>query len=53
MLVAFRSSPAARVQRRVLGVEEEIRCMLVEGVPDLFGRVDLLPEDLDLLEERR
>jgi CRISPR/Cas system-associated exonuclease Cas4 (RecB family) len=29
----------------VLGVEEEIRGMLVEGVPDLYGRVDLLTED--------
>jgi CRISPR/Cas system-associated exonuclease Cas4 (RecB family) len=33
----------------VLGVEEEIRGMLVEGVPDLFGRVDLLTEDADTL----
>jgi hypothetical protein len=41
------SSPAASVQGRVLGVEEEIRGILVEGVPDLYGRVDLLTEDLD------
>jgi len=33
----------------VLGVEEEIRGMLVEGVPDLFGRLDLLTEDSDSL----
>jgi len=33
----------------VLGVEEEIRGMLVEGVPDLYGRVDLLTEDSDSL----
>jgi hypothetical protein len=31
------------------GVEEEIRGMLVEGVPDLYGRVDLLTEDSDSL----
>ena len=49
MLTAFLNSPAASVQGRVLGVEEEIRGMLVEGVPDLFGRVDLLTEDSDSL----
>ena len=49
MLTAFLSSPAASVQGRVLGVEEEIRGMLVEGVPDLYGRVDLLTEDSDTL----
>ncbi len=49
MLTAFLNSPAASVQGRVLGVEEEIRGMLVEGVPDLYGRVDLLTEDTDTL----
>ena len=49
MLTAFMNSPAASVQGRVLGVEEEIRGMLVEGVPDLYGRVDLLTEDSDSL----
>jgi len=49
MLMAFLSSPAASVQGRVLGVEEEIRGMLVEGTPDLYGRVDLLTEDADSL----
>jgi putative RecB family exonuclease len=49
MLTAFLGSRAASVQGRVLGVEEEIRGMLVEGVPDLFGRVDLLTEDSDSL----
>jgi putative RecB family exonuclease len=49
MLTAFLSSPAASVQGRVLGVEEEIRGMLVQGVPDLYGRVDLLTEDSDSL----
>jgi putative RecB family exonuclease len=49
MLTAFLSSPAASVQGRVLGVEEQIRGMLVEGVPDLYGRVDLLTEDSDSL----
>ena len=49
MLTAFLSSPAASVQGRVLGVEEEIRGMLVEGMPDLYGRVDLLTENSDSL----
>jgi putative RecB family exonuclease len=49
MLMAFLNSPTASVQGRVLGVEEEIRGMLVEGVPDLYGRVDLLTEDSDSL----
>jgi putative RecB family exonuclease len=39
MLTAFLNSPAVSVEERVLGVEEEIRSMLVEGVPDLYGRV--------------
>jgi putative RecB family exonuclease len=49
MLTAFLNSPAASVQGRVLGVEEQIRGMLVKGMPDLFGRVDLLTEDSDSL----
>jgi len=49
MITAFLASPMANVQGRVLGVEEEIRGMLVEGVPDLYGRVDLLTEDADSL----
>jgi len=49
MLTAFLASECAGVNGRVLGVEEEIRGMLVEGVPDLYGRVDLLTEDADSL----
>jgi putative RecB family exonuclease len=49
MLTAFLASPAASVSGRVLGVEEELRGQLVEGVPDLYGRVDLLTEDSDSL----
>jgi len=45
MLAAFLNSPAASVQGRVLGVEEPVRGLLVEGIPDLFGRIDLLTED--------
>jgi CRISPR/Cas system-associated exonuclease Cas4 (RecB family) len=49
MLTAFLNSPAASVQGRVLGVEEEIRGTIVEGMPDLYGRVDLVTEDSDTL----
>ena len=49
MLMAFLSSPAASVQGRVLGVEEELRGMLIGGLPDLYGRVDLITEDSDSL----
>jgi len=49
MLTAFLNSPAASVQGRVLGVEEPVRGLLVEGVPDLLGRIDLLTEDSDSL----
>jgi len=49
MLTAFLSSPTASVQGRVLGVEEEIRGTLVEGVPDLYGRIDLVTEDSESL----
>jgi putative RecB family exonuclease len=49
MLAAYLKSPAASVRGRVLGVEEEIRGVVVEGVPDLFGRIDLVTEDEDRL----
>ena len=47
MLTAFLNSPAASVKGRVLGVEEEVRGELIPGVPDLYGRVDLITEDSD------
>jgi putative RecB family exonuclease len=49
MLTAFLANPAASVQGRVLGVEEEVKGLLIPGVPDLYGRVDLLTEDSDSL----
>ena len=49
MLTAFLAGKYASVNGHVLGVEEEIRGMLVEGVPDMCGRVDLLTEDADSL----
>jgi CRISPR/Cas system-associated exonuclease Cas4 (RecB family) len=49
LLRAFLASPVAHVDGQVLGVEEEIRGVLVEGMPDLYGRIDLLTEDDDTL----
>jgi CRISPR/Cas system-associated exonuclease Cas4 (RecB family) len=49
MLSTFLKAPAAAVRGRVLGVEEEIRGTLAPGMPDLYGRVDLLTEDDDQL----
>jgi putative RecB family exonuclease len=49
MLKAFLASDHAGVAGRVLGVEEEIRGRIFDGVPDLYGRVDLLTEDADSL----
>jgi len=49
MLSVFQASPPAAVRGRVLGVEEEIRGALAQGMPDLYGRVDLLTEDNDQL----
>lgn len=49
MLATFLVSDAAGVDGRVLGVEEEIRGVLVDGMPDLYGRVDLLTESSDTL----
>ena len=49
MLKAFQRSSLSSVTGRVLGVEEELRGQLAEGMPDLLGRVDLLTEDDDRL----
>ena len=49
MLTTFQASPVATVRGRVLGVEEEIRGALTYGMPDLYGRVDLLTEEEDRL----
>jgi CRISPR/Cas system-associated exonuclease Cas4 (RecB family) len=49
MLSAFLASKASGIKGRVLGVEEEIRGTIAPGMPDLYGRVDLLSEDEDQL----
>jgi hypothetical protein len=40
MLTALLNSPAASVQGRLLGVEEEIRGMLVEACRTCYGRCE-------------
>ena len=49
VLQAFLASDSAGLLGHVLGVEEEISGLLVEGVPDLLGRVDLVTEEKDSL----
>lgn len=47
MLRAFQASSLARPQGTIIGIEEPLRGVLLPGVPDLVGRVDLLVEDDD------
>ena len=47
MLTAFRDSDLARPNGRILGIEEELRGPLIDGVPDLLARLDLLVESAD------
>jgi len=51
MLTAFKDSTLSKLdsQTRLLGVEEAFRGPLVEGCPDLLGRLDLITLDSDLL----
>jgi hypothetical protein len=49
MLIAFQASDLARPQGTILGIEEELRGVLIPGCPDLLARVDLLVERDDAL----
>jgi len=49
MLAAFRRSPAAQPDGCVIGLEEELRAPLIQGMPDLLGRIDLALETSDTL----
>lgn len=42
MLRVFLNSPLARPGGTIIGVEEELRGPIVDGIPDLLGRLDLL-----------
>jgi RecB family exonuclease len=47
MIDAFQQSDLAQPSGRVLGVEEELRSKIIDGVPDVLARLDLLVQDAD------
>ena len=47
--MAFQESDVARLEGRILGVEEQLRGVILPGVPDLLARIDLLVETDDEL----
>ena len=47
VLAAFQTSSLAKPDGVILGVEEELRGPIVDGCPDLLGRVDLIVETTD------
>ena len=49
VLTAFRVSDVARPRGHVLGVEEELRGRIIDGVPDVLARLDLLVESEGVL----
>jgi len=50
MLAAFQKSNLARPEGQIIGVEEQLRGTLIDGCPDVLGRIDLLIESRDALE---
>ena len=52
MLTAFVESAASRPSGTIIGIEEELRGPIIEGVPDLLTRVDLLVQTDDALVVR-
>ena len=44
MLAAFQASPLAMPEGHIIGVEEQLRGPVIDGCPDLLGRIDLLVE---------
>lgn len=44
ILRAFQASDLARPEGTIIGVEEPLRGVLVPGIPDLVGRIDLIVE---------
>ena len=49
MIDTFLASSLTRLEGRILGVEETLRGVLLDGMPDLLGIVDLLVETDDTL----
>ncbi len=50
VIETFRTSNFARPTGRILGVEEELRQLLITGLPDVLGRIDLIVETADALK---
>ena len=50
LLRTFQTSSLAQTTGRILGVEEEVRGVLVPGVPELLARIDLILEQDDAIE---
>ena len=49
LLRAFLESDLSRPVGRIIGIEEELRGCLIDGVPDLLARLDLLTESDDAI----
>ena len=49
LLRAFLDSDPSRPVGRIIGIEEELRGRLIDGVPDLLARLDLLTETDDAI----
>jgi hypothetical protein len=49
IITAFLASDLTSLDGTILGVEEELRGKLLDGVPDLLGRVDRLLENHDTI----
>src|SRR5580700_2842169 len=47
MFLAFQASALARPTGTIIGIEEELRGVLIPGLPDLLARVDLLVDTGD------
>lgn len=50
LLRTFQASDLARTKSRILGVEEEVRGTVAEGVPEFLARIDLILETDDAVE---
>jgi len=49
MLTAFRASEVSKLDTRIVAIEETLRGPVVDGCPDVLGRVDLITLDDDRL----
>jgi len=49
MFRAFQVSSFARPRGTIIGVEEELRGQIIQGLPDLLARVDLMVDEADAL----